>query len=250
MRASTQISVDTLVAGTLAAIDPFELSRQGNEAAGESMRAARDVKVTLGVGIALVVAVSALVLTRSPPRVVRVGVKTLVRGPTIPGTAEVCQANEVLPAGVSAIRLSLVGFYGARVGVRAYSGSRVLTEGRRGPDWTGTSVTVPVTPLDRTASHVKLCIDVGPNSEPIYLEGIETSTRETAVAHSGQPLDSRVGVEYLAAGRGSWWSRVLSVARHIGIGHLLSGTWVALLIAVLMAAVGALAIRLTLRELP
>jgi hypothetical protein len=40
------------------------------------------------------------------------------------------------------------------------------------------------------------------------------------------------------------------VAQHMGLGRAYTGTWIALLVAALMAAVGALAIRLTLRTLP
>lgn len=219
------------------------------------MKAARDVKVTLGVGIALIVAAGVLTLTHSPPRVVRVGVQTRGTSALVTGDVEVCQANEVLPAGVSAIRLSLATYFGSTVRVRASSGSLVLTEGRRGPDWTGRSVTVPVTPLNHTASHVKLCFDVGPNSELVGFAGTPTFTPETAVARTGgtsagRPINGRVGVEYLAAGQGSWWSRMLPVARHMGIGRALGGTWVALLIAALVAAGGFLALRLALRESP
>jgi hypothetical protein len=163
---------------------------------------------------------------------------------------ETCQGNEVLPAGVSAIRVSLLAYYGATVRVTASSGPRVLAEGGRGGEWTGGSVTVPITPLKRTVSHVTLCIAVGLNSEPIFLLGDETPAREAAVATGEGRLGGRVGVEYLAAGRGSWWSRILPVARRMGLGHALSGTWVVLLIAALVGAVGLLAVRLTLRELP
>lgn len=220
--------------------------------------------VTLAVGIALMVAVGARTLTRSPPRVVGVS------GPPadaslgyISGDGAICQGNEVLPGGVSAIRLAMVAFFGSNVRVLAYGGARVLTEGRRGPDWTGTSVTVPVKPVDHATSHVMLCLVLGPNSERVDFPGHLTPAREAAVtwnsrgtptpalaASEGEPLKGRIGVEYLASGRGSWWSRVRSVARHMGIGHFLSGRWVALLAAALMVAVGVLAVRLTLRELP
>jgi hypothetical protein len=40
------------------------------------------------------------------------------------------------------------------------------------------------------------------------------------------------------------------VAKHLGLGRSYSGTWIAFLLAALMAAVGVLAIRQTLRELP
>jgi hypothetical protein len=213
------------------------------------MRAARDVRVTLGVGVVLLLAIGAFVLTRAPPRVVRVGERNTGTGLLIAGGAEVCQANEILPAGVSAIRLSLLTYFGPAVRVRASVGSSLLTQGKRGPGWTGTAVTVPVAPVSRSVSHVRLCIGVRPNSELIGFTGVPTSRRHAAVLN-GEPMNVRVGVEYLAAGRGSWWSRVLAVARHIGVGHALSGTWVTLLIAALVAGVGALSARLLLRELP
>ncbi len=208
------------------------------------------VRVTLGVGVALLAVVGALTLTRSPPRVVRVGVTTTVRGPTTIDDSEICQAGETLPAGVSAVRASLGTYFGPTIRVRAFSGSRLLTEGRRGPGWTGTSVTVPVAPLSHAASRVKLCFAIEPNSELVVVAGSPSPARDVARWRSGESLGGRVGVEYLAAGRESWWSRLLSVARHIGIGHALSGTWVVLLIAALVAAAGLLALGLTLRELP
>jgi predicted membrane protein DUF2142 len=209
----------------------------------------RAVRTTFGVGVVLLLAVGALTLTRSPPRVVRVSSNVEVLLGTTAGSAEICQENEVLPAGVSAIRLPLQAFFGAKVLVQAFSGSQVLTEGRRGADWTGKSVTVPVTPLNHPASHVKLCIDLGPNSEPIYVGGVETPKREAATL-KGRTLVGRVSVEDLASGRGSWWSRIPAVGRHMAIGRAFSGTWVVALIVALVVAVGALAVGLTVRELP
>jgi hypothetical protein len=179
------------------------------------------------------------------------------------GDIAICQTNETLPAGVSAVRLSMRAFYGARVHLIAYSGSRALTEGRRAPDWTGQSVTVPVKAVDRTISPVRLCFSLGPNSEPVAILGALTPAREAAVAFksngistpgaaagAGLALEGKVGVEYLAPGRGSWWSRIPSVAVHMGLGRAFGGTWIVFLAAALTAAVGVLAVRLALRELP
>jgi hypothetical protein len=226
----------------------------------------RKVKVTLAAGIALLAVVGAVTLTRSPPRVVRVGVpgglpKNSILA-QVTGDIAVCQANEALPSDVTGIRLSVWGFYGSQVHVRVYDGSRVLTQGRRSADWASDSVTVPVKPVNYASTHVKLCFALGPNSQPMLLLGrpapaaqaasasrSDSPTPQAAASENGR-LGGRVGVEYLAAGRGSWWSRVLSVARHMGLGRAYSGTWIALLVAALMAAAGVLAIRLTLRELP
>jgi hypothetical protein len=225
-----------------------------------------NVKITLVAGIALILVVGAVVLTRSPPRVVRVGAPGGIVGNGIlhitTSSAAVCQPNEVLPSGVSSIRLAVWGFFGAPVHLVAYSGSRVLTEGTRGADWTSDSVTVPVKPVSRTTSNVRLCFTLAPNTEPLFVIGAPAPAQEPAVALTSprltpvvaasdeQSLGGRMGIEYLSGGQGSWWSRVLSVARHMGFGRAFSGTWIALLTAALMAAVGVLAVRLALRELP
>jgi hypothetical protein len=228
----------------------------------------KKVAITLAVGIVLIGAVSAAALTRSPPRVARVGVPT---GDTraaplgkVLGDIVICQPGETLPAGTSGVRIGMWAFYGAKMHVRVYSGSRILTEGSRGPNWTGTSVTVPVKPIAHGASGVTVCIGVGPNSQPLLLLGASApqgaggstvtldvnSPTPAAAARSHAKLDGKIGIEYLSAGHGSWWSRISSVAAHMGLGRSYSGTWIAFLVAALMAAVGVLAVRLTLRVLP
>ncbi|HEY2283936.1 MAG TPA: hypothetical protein VGH60_10350 [Solirubrobacteraceae bacterium] len=227
----------------------------------------RKVAITLAVGIVLIGAVSAVALTRSPPRVARVGVpagdaKDAPLGKVL-GDVTICQPGETLPAGVSGVRLGVWAFYGAKMHVRVYSGSRILTEGSRGPNWTSDSVTVPIRPIDRQASGVTVCIGIGPNNQPLLLLGASTAAKESATAalevnaptpaaasSSHALLGGRIGLEYLSAGHGSWWSRLSSVAEHMGLGRAYSGTWIALLVAALMAAVGVLALRLTLRVLP
>jgi hypothetical protein len=219
------------------------------EAASEHAGAVRQAKVALGIGVAVLAVICAYTLTRSPPRVVRADPPPTSILTGLYGEGEVCQGNEILPAGVSALRLSLAAYFGARIRLTAYAGSRLLLEGRRGPDWTGTSVTVPVKPLSRSTSHVKICFDIAPNSESIFFFGRETPSSEAATVPPSGRLSGRIGIEYLAASRGSWWSRLLTVARHMGLGRVFSGTWLVLVIAALMAAVGLLAVRVTLREL-
>lgn len=213
------------------------------------MRTTRVVKVTLGVGVMLLVAVCAYALTRSPPRVLRAGPKPTGFLTALSGDGEACQAEEVLPARVTAVRLSIAAYVGARIRVAVYSGSQFITGGSRSPDWTGTSVTVPVTPLSESVSHASVCFDISPNSESLFLLGRETPTSEAMYLPTGGRLSGRLEIEYLGAGQGSWWSRVLTVARHMGLGRAFSGTWIVLLIAAMVAAVGILAGRLALREL-
>ncbi len=230
--------------------------------------AVRSAAIVFAVGAVLLVGITAAVLSQAPPRLVLIGKPgeraINARGASAlyltTGSPLVCQQGEVLPSHVSAIRLSVWGFFGTPVHVTAYDGSRLLTEGRRGAAWTSDSVTVPVKPIAHTTSGVTLCFALGPNSEPIDILGPRTSRRLAAAIWRTNPstageatppglLRGRVAVEYLAAGSGSWWSRILATARHLGLGRAFSGTWIALVVAALMAATCALAVGLTLREL-
>lgn len=211
------------------------------------MSATKKAAVTLGVGLVLLAVAIAVVLTRSPPRVLRAGVQ---EGALVANTAadlQICQAGEVLPAGVSGIRLPIWAFFGTSIHVSVYSGSRVITEGSRGPDWTGSTVTVPVAPLKRTASSVQVCFRAGPNSQPLFVTGAAAPPTSAATTN-GQSLPGRMDIEYLAAGKGSWWSRIQQVSWNMGLGRAFSGTWIVLLVFALMAGTGGLAVRIVLRE--
>jgi hypothetical protein len=214
------------------------------------MRAVRIVKVTLALGVAILIAVCAYVLTRSPPQVLGADAKPSVFLDSFYGTSEGCQSDETLPAGTSAVRLSILAYVGAPIHVAVYSGTHVLTTGSRGPNWTGTSVTVPIAALRRGVSDATLCFAVAPNRETLFILGSPVATPAQGLREStGQYLAGRLAVEYLAPGQGSWWSRVLTVARHMGLGRAFSGTWIVLLIAAMVAAVGILAGGLAIREL-
>lgn len=218
------------------------------------------VKATLALGALLLAGVGAYTLTRSPVRVVAFSGKPQKElGVTI-GDLVLCQPGEVLPAGATAVRLPLIAFYGANVKLIAFKGGHVLTSGSRGPTWTGVSVTVPVRPLASTVTGATVCFGVAPNSEPVHIPGDTAPRRETAVVLSARTLTpaalrsparhvrGRLTLEYVGSGHSSWWSRILTVARHVGLGRAYSGTWIALLLAALMLLVAGLAARLTLKE--
>jgi hypothetical protein len=224
------------------------------------------VTITLLASLAAMTAAVALVLGGSPPRIARangpLGSNSL--GVT-QAEATICQPNETLPAGASAIRVSLVAFLGSNMQVVVLHDGQVVTQGSRNPAWSGSTATIPIKPVDRTISNAKLCIAFTPNSELLQVFG----TRVTRANESdqalffksnprapglpigrGTPLRGRVAVQYLAPGKDSWWSRIGSVTEHMGFGHFISGSWVALLAAALMAATGVLTVRLALREQP
>jgi hypothetical protein len=214
------------------------------------LRSIGPARVTLALGAVLTILAVALTLTGSPLRVVSVGAKSQqTLGSTTTDTT-VCQSGESLPGGLSAIRLGLEGPVGPPVLLRAFSQGRVITEGSRAPNWTDSSVTIPVKPLQHSVKPVKLCFYVNANSELLKLYGVHTTAQEAARGKSGQVLPGRFSVEYLAPSDESWWSRAFSVARHMGVGHAITGTWVALLVAVIVAAAASLILSLAWKELP
>jgi len=208
------------------------------------------VGLTLAAGLALLAVAVGVVMSSSPVAVIGAN-STLANGSLAQtySAAGACQPGEDLPAGTSAIRLTLESDIGPRVGVRALSGTHVLTSGAVGSGWTGGSVTVPVRPVARTSSHVRICFEVGPTKELVAFIGAPTSPAVAATDSEGKALPGRIKIEYLRADRSSWWSVAPTVARRMGLGRAPAGTWIVLLLVALMGTAIAGASWLTLREL-
>jgi hypothetical protein len=203
---------------------------------------AREVHVTrakLALVGGLVLMVIAIVVTLSGSPLVVAHANGTVPNEAIVETAseaEACQGGEALPAGISAIRLTLSSVAGPRVSLTVLSGTRVLAAGAVGSGWTSGAVTVPVRPVARAVSHVRVCFRLGPTVETVAIYGSPTPTAVAARDGAGAPLPGRITVEYMRSARGTWWSAASGVARHIGLGRAPSGSWVALLLVVLMGA--------------
>jgi hypothetical protein len=163
--------------------------------------------------------------------------------------SNVCQTGEALPAGTTAIRLTLVAAVGPRVSLSVLSGARVLTSGVTAGGWTSGAVTVPVKALPHVATPVRICFKLGPSAETVQLGGSPTNALTAARNLSGAPLPGRFTVEYMRRGDSSWWSLAKTAARHMGLGRAPSGTWVALLVLLLMGTALATASWLLVKEL-
>lgn len=206
--------------------------------------------VTLAAGLALVAIVLLVTLSGSPTVVVRTN-GTPAGEPIreIGSGVGACQSGELLPAGVSAIRLTLVANAGPRVTVTALAGSRVLAGGTASSGWTAGAVTVSVKPLSRAVAGARVCFKLGAAPEKVQVGGSRTSAAVAARYLGGGVLPGRFTVEYMRSGAGSWWSMLRTVARHMGLGRSPSGGWVALLVALLMGATLAAGSWLAVREL-
>jgi hypothetical protein len=204
----------------------------------------------LTVGLAIVAIALVVVLSGSPLVVTHTNA-TPANEPILEAGsgAGACQIERVLPAGITAIRLTLVAAAGPRVRVTVLSGGQVLTSGVANSGWTSGAVTVPVKPMARAVTGARVCFSLGPSAEVVQLGGSRTSAAVAARSAEGGALPGRFTVEYMRAGSSSWWSLAKSVARHMGLGHAPSGTWIALLVLVLMATVLAAGSWLAVREL-
>ncbi len=209
----------------------------------------RSARAALAAGLALTAIAAAIVLSQSPEVVAGTNAiePGLNRLASVPGSGRACQTGETLPAGSSAIRLSLAASAGPRIHVTVLSGNGVVAHGESAPGWIGDVVTVPLTPVSRTVRRATVCVAFTGADELVSFLGAQTPAR-TAATNGTSVLPGRIAIEYLRRGSPSWWSLASGVARHMGLGRAWAGTWIVLLVAALMAASVAIASWLAVRD--
>jgi hypothetical protein len=201
------------------------------------------VRLVLAAGLALTAIAIGIVLAPAPLKVV--GTNGIQAKPIafIHHSETRCQGGGTLPQGTTAIRVSLSANLGPRVSLQVLSGAAVVAEGEREAGWgEDETVTVPVGRVPRRIPGTRICTTIGPLSEFLQINGARVQTS----AAGGHTISLRM--EYLRPGPRSWLSLASSVARHMGIGHAPSGTWVAFLALALMLTAATLTSRLILRE--
>ncbi len=204
----------------------------------------------LAAGLALVATAIVVTLAGSPVVVASTNGTPAEAAFVEAGTgAGICQSKESLPAGISAIRFTLQAAVGPKVGVFVLSGGHVLTHGVTSSGWTAGNVTVPVKAFAHPHSNVSICFLLGPSAEHVLVGGSTTSAGPVAKTSTGEPLSGRFTVEFMRSGASSWWSMLSAVARHIGLGRAPSGSWIALLVALLMGSTLVAGSWLAVREL-
>jgi hypothetical protein len=202
------------------------------------------VRVVLLVGLTLLVAGVLVTLSRSPPVVAATNsVAPTSFVATTNGDSSFCQGGEQLPRATVAIRLWVNTNISPAVQATVMSDSRVIARGEQQPGRLTSVIAIPIAPLPRALSGASVCFKFGPAVEPVRLLGGSVPHRR-----AGEPA-AKIAVEYLRAGDTTWWASALSVARRIGLGRAPSGSWVALLPAVLMAIAALLMVRLVLQQL-
>jgi hypothetical protein len=209
----------------------------------------RSVRIALTVALALVAVAIGAVLAHSPLTVAGANSvqAPLYRDGSVYANSSSCQPGGTVPAGTSAIRISLGANADPKIGVKVLAGSRLVTQGTRGAGGgINASATVPVTRVSNTVHDASLCLTLGPSPEHVGIRGIPTQP----TANGRYNLqDVKLRAEYLRPGTKSWWSFIPSIAYHFGLGRAAGGTWIGFLVLALMLAVAVLASRLTLKEL-
>jgi hypothetical protein len=163
---------------------------------------------------------------------------------TTRGDATFCQDGETLPRDTSAIRLWVNTNISPSVEALVSSESQLLTRGTQQAGPLTAAIAVPVTPVARTVTDARLCFRLGPAVEPVKLVGGTAPVRRR-----GEAPVLKIRVEYLRAGRRSWWSLLPTLARRIGYGRAPSGAWVVFIPLLLMACAAFIAAGLLLRQL-
>lgn len=202
--------------------------------------------------VGLVLLAIALAVTLSGRPLVAVQTNgVLAAEPLAEGTSNsrACQNGELLPAGTSEIRLTLVAAVGPQVSVSVFSGRRLLTSGVTGSGWTSGAVTVPVKPFPHPISNVRICFRLGPAAELVQLLGSPTRRVVAATTSTGVPLRGRFTVEYMKPGLHTWWAAPRRVARRLGLGRAPSGSWITLLLLALMGIAIVTALRTLVEDL-
>jgi hypothetical protein len=206
-------------------------------------------RVALAGGLILLALAVALVMSSSPETLARTNAIHPLNVPlaSVPGSGSACQHNELLPAKTTAIGVSLNASDGPRVTVTVLSANTIVTHGNSAAGWLGRLVTIPVAPLGHAVREATVCVAFSGADERVRFLGVHTPARSAAISH-GRLLPGRLTIEYMRRGHSSWWSLALAVARRMGLGRAWAGTWVVLLVAIMMAGAIALASWLTARD--
>ncbi len=175
------------------------------------------IRIAIAAGLALTLVAVSVSLARSP--LVRVGtdgtpLPTEIGASSTPTT--VCQGEETVPAGTTAIRVSLLSLLGPKIKLIASSGGQTVTSGEIGYGWTGAVVTIPVRRVIGTHPHTKICTSLAKRQQLVNLRGANTKF-SPAVTEGKQVLAGRMRFEYLRPDSKSWLSLALPTARRIGL---------------------------------
>jgi hypothetical protein len=205
------------------------------------------IRVTIAIGLALIVVAVGVSLARTP--LVRAGTDGTPLSGEIGATsvpATICQGEETIPAGTTAIRLSMLSLLGPRIKLVARAGGQVVSTGQIGYGWTGSVVTIPVSRVTGTHSHAEVCATLAKRRQLVNVRG--TNTRSSPAINGKAPMAGRMNVEYLRPDNKSWLSLATPTARRIGL-NIGGGGLIVVVPFLLLVSAAALTSWLLVRDL-
>jgi hypothetical protein len=206
------------------------------------------IRLTIAIGLALTMLAVGVSLARSP--LVRAGtdgtpLPTEIGATSVPAT--ICQGEETVPAGTTAIRVSLLSLLGPRITLVARSGGQVVTTGEIGYGWTGAVVAIPVRRVVGAHPHTQICVSLAKRQQLVNLRGANTRF-SPAITEGKQVLAGRMRFDYLRPDRKSWLSLVLPTARRLGL-NIGGGAGIVVIPLMLLLSAAALTSWLLVRDL-
>ena len=206
------------------------------------------IRITIAIGLALTAIAVSVGLARSP--LVRAGtdgtpLPTEIGATYVPTT--VCQGAETVPAGTTAIRVSMLSLMGPRLKLLARSQGQVVTSGELGYGWTGSIVSIPVRRVVGTHPHTKICVSLAKRRQLVNLRGATTKF-SPAVTEGKQVLPGRMRFDYMHPDNKSWLALALPTARRIGL-NVGGGAGIVVLPLLLLLSAAALTSWLLVRDL-
>jgi len=206
----------------------------------------------VAIGCVLLVVGVAATLTRAVP--VRTGTNETLPVAALGGSVgriDVCQDDELIPAGTGAVRVWLrtTGQPGPALALVASDGRTTIGRGTLAAGWSGKTATIPLRPATREQRSARICVTIGA-SATVTLAGESSdgaAARTPATAAGGQ-LPGRLRIEYLTPAQHSWWSRLGTITKRMGFGRAPAGGGIAFAAALLMLAAASLGVWQLLRS--
>jgi hypothetical protein len=207
----------------------------------------------LGVAVLLVLAVLVLDMSASAPRGAGSDhISPVVFAATVPGGSTVCQPIAPLPSDAARAQV-LIGTYGHPVPALSLrftgTGGATVATGSLAAGGREGAVTIPVHRVAGAGEAGNFCLTVG-GHRGVVLGGEGGPIGASSELVDGAAQAGRVSLLYFRSGSESWWELLPSLDHRFGLGKAsVFGDWTLPFLALLLAGVWALVIRLLLGEM-
>jgi len=201
----------------------------------------------LGLGLTALLVALGLALFESKPRLAGTNnVRDPVFAAVVPGGATVCQTGEGIPADTDRVRI-LVGTYGGKLPplTLTVDGPSTRVRGRTPGGGREGYVVIRVPKTEKPAEGLRVCLRNG-GARRIAIAGEGIQPQATI---GRRAADGRIRLAWYRPGSENWFQLAGTVAHRFGYGNApWFGGWLLVLVALLVAGAGGLALAAVLRD--